>query len=118
MVVVVVLLWTTCTLKTLSVYNGIEMNLRFNVVKGDVAFVGKTGGGRSNPIVDALVKAHAEGEITNEVGVEITPDDLAEIYKGDPKKITPSNVVYSFAKRTGVRMGYRRTENGFWLFVK
>ena len=94
------------------------MSLRFNVERGSVSFIGKSGGGKSNPIVDQLITRYQAGDITADNWVDITAEDLSEVYSGDAAKLTPSNVVYSFKKRTGVRMGYRRTAEGFWLFVK
>lgn len=96
--------------------------LRFTV-KEKVSFAGRAGGGRHNPLVDELIEAHKAGKLSADNGVMITAKELVDVIGGKVEKVTPSNIVYSFSKREGVRMGYRRALNekgeaGFWLFVK
>ena len=100
------------------------LTLRFGKISDQkVSFIGRGGSGKTNPIVEELVEAHRAGKLGGDNGLMITAQELAGALGVKVEKALPQNITYSFFKRTGIRMGYRRAlnasgERGFWLFTK
>ena len=84
--------------------------------KAKSSFKGKSGGGKSNPLVDELVaniKSLQGGKVAT-----ISRKAVAEQYGVEESKATPNNIVYSFFKRTGSRMSYRQGDGVFYLYIR
>ena len=79
-----------------------------------VSFVGRNGGGKSNPIIDELV-SYAD-KIKAGKAMTISKKTIAEFQGRAIGKETTSNISYRFKERTGIRLSVRHDNDNYYFF--